>query len=149
MFDINVRDDIAQEMRIKIWKYLTIRLPVDASVEEMEKYITDYFYSISWLSSKQIYRKKIRDDKRYVQCGLSVGIEEAEYSGNEIEKKLSTDVDISKYADVLSKKELVILKYILDTENDFSNFDSLSRQLGYTGKGSSKYNIKKIVNKIT
>lgn len=145
IFDINLRDEICQEIRIMLWKMLSKRLPEESTKEEMTKYVQDYFQSVVWFSSKPVSRKKYKEEKRNVILNSDV---DTYYKDNSIERINDFSIDLSKYEKILTKKEIAILRYILETDNDFSNFDSLSRQLGYSGKGSSKYNLKKISKKM-
>ena len=62
--------------------------------------------------------------------------------------QIDFSIDFPKYEKIFTEKEFKLFKYLVDTDNEFSNFDALSREWGYTGKGTSKYNLEIMAKKI-
>lgn len=141
-YPIRNRDEIKQEIRIKIWQIMKDNFDKnDASDSEIIEFCKKQVYCISILSAKPITRAISKYNKKHEN------IENIEIPVDYIDN-MEHSVDYSKYESILTKKELKILKYLFSIDNNFDNYDFMSRQLGYTGKGASKYFILNIAKKI-
>lgn len=149
-FSLDIRDDVCQDVRIKLWKLMERNYPNSENIEELLTFCKLYVYSVSVYCSKPILRKKYKEEKRNLPIDQSMDLYECfqkNTHGTNVDK-IAFYIDFEKYKNILSEKEFRFFQYLVDTDNDFSNFDALSREWGYTGKGTSKYNLENIAKKI-
>ena len=140
-----MRDEIKQEIRIRLWKLMLTALADDPDSTEEDLYTMcmDHLYSISIYCSKIIRIKGYYNyNKHYCQ------LDDYEFTSKEPSRDPFINIDLEKYRNILTKKEYSILEYLYEIDSTFSNFDEISRQLGYTGKGSFKYTASNIATKI-
>ncbi len=142
-FSLKFRDDIKQEIRIKTWHYIENMPDVDKrTIDEIISYAKSNLYFFALMASKAIIRQFAK------QCKRNVCIDNMEFPVNDNKEMIDFFIDYKKYESILTKKEFLIVEYLFSTEDRFNNFDDISRQLGYTGKGASKYTLNEIAKKI-
>lgn len=142
-FAIKFRDDIQQETRLKIWKYLVDTYKEEPIViKDAVQYARDNLYFLGLMSSKMVIRQYTKNDKRYTD------ITNMDFPMVDNQEMVDFAIDCKKYSKILSKKEMLIVEYLFSANEQFTNFDNISRQLGLTGKGASRYTLNVIAKKI-
>lgn len=144
-YKLYMRDEIKQETRIRLWKMMAFAVEDNSSTteEELFELCSNHIYSMSIYCSKLVRIKEYYNYHKHI-----VPIDDFEFPITENVKAIFCEIDLEKYKTVLNKKEFKILQYLYETDYSFVNFDEISRQLGYTGKGSFKYLLTKIAEKI-
>lgn len=147
--NIDHRDEISQEIRIKIWRYINNKfekLDNPELIDEAYKICNKYLNVMMFYSSRPIYKKYGKQKElSFNDPGFSPSIN--------YNQKLSVDfldweIDFEKYKAILKPAEYEYFVYVVKDPLTLANMDSLSRQWGFDGKGSAAYNIQKIFEKI-
>ena len=143
-FSTRYRDDITQEARIKSWEFIRKKLEEDPKIaqEEILIQLREKLHIIVIFASKTMMRQINKFDKRFMD------ITDSDIMINDNHDMIDFTADFEHYRSFLSKKDFEILNYLFSVDESFSNFDNISRQLGYTGKGASKYRLLQIAQKI-
>lgn len=156
----DLKDQICQEIRIKLWRFIDNRfsdLLEDPDYDtDDENYIAEFCKpfmnsTMTTYCSMIIFNKHQKYNKRHVNIESLETEDRYDSFRKDWESdlnKVDFEIDFSKYKEFLSDKQYKLLKYIVDTGNPINNFDALSREFGYTAKGSAKYNLEKIAQKI-
>jgi len=144
----HIKDEIAQEMRINIWK---IGLGCN-SIEEYRAKIDEHIGVIYRNAVRSVYGSKNKDYRR--RKDLKQKYETGKY-------KIKTIDDLSYFVNYLHFNQVwqriwqelderykIIIKVILASGNLKPNFDFLSRLLGYQGKGGGKAAFNRMVKEI-
>jgi hypothetical protein len=134
---------VKQEIRIKLWQKMNVQFgEIPHTKEDLEVFCRGYIFVVAILAGKIVRKSIVKDRKRHAN------IDYYNFSVPSDYKEIDFKIDIAKYKKVLDTREFQIFEYLCEIGHDFSNFDSISRQLGYTGKGSAKYNLTNIAKKI-
>ena len=153
-FPLDLRDEIAQEIRIHLWKKAESDLLPDSTQEDVDNFIRLYLYPSATICSKIIKTNKY---KYYAKINQLSSLKTkkskrvmAHYYDMEESALRQEDykADLESYKNILSKSELFLLNYLIEVGSDFKNKEAIDRQLGRTGKGSSAYALNNIARKI-
>lgn len=151
------KDEVRQNMRISLWElFLRDKEDRDYDIGEILEFFMKYINKTLFFCSRKMYKEnKINRDRNVSLDSLYFDDGEEAPKVNELlqtDSKEISDVDFSidmiKYRKVLNEKEFEILLYLNYIGMDISNFESIGRQMGYSGKGGMKYIITKIAHKI-
>lgn len=142
-FSVTNRDDIQQEIRIRLWHLLMEHFDkIDYTIETLINYCKKNIYGVAIECSRKIIKVKNRYYNRFIPI---TDVFVPTYDNISL---VEFEIDFLKYSSILSEREQTMLEYLITTNNSFDNFDSISRQLGYKGKGAATYTLKKIAEKI-
>ena len=143
-FSYRYRDSIAQETRIKVWEFVSKKYNEDESIsfESVLAQLIARLHIIVIFASKTMIRQISKFDKRFADITNASLLVSDDYS------RIDFEVDFKHYRSFLSERDFEILRYLFSVDDSFKNFDNISRQLGYYGKGASKYRLLKIAEKI-
>jgi hypothetical protein len=150
-----IRDEVIQEIRIKLWGFLIIyckehkirsnkdRLDNNELAKNIVKYIGNALRNAQHTVKTRRYKYNFFPIDAVPNEDLAVG--PLQYIGHELAETKDT---LNKLMACLDDEEKFIVNYMLFTNNIEDNNDKLMRQLGYTGKGSVKYILNKIQQKM-
>lgn len=137
------REEIKQDIRLRLWHMMNANFfDLEYTKDELEQFCIEHAYGIAMLCSKSLVASRSKYNKRHEN------IDNIFMSSPTEIPHIEFFIDFDRYKKILTPKELQIFQYLVETGNSIKNFDSVSRQLGYTGKGSSKYNLIKIAKKV-
>lgn len=149
-FPLTQRDEIQQEIRINLWRKMTSEFAeVEHTLDDLEAFARKLLFYACILASKHIRKNKLNYSKRHVALdAIPATADSSYYFPTDPLKMVDFATDLPKYEQVLKPKEFALFKYLVETGHDFNNFDGIARQFGYTGKGSAKYILTKIAEKL-
>lgn len=151
---LDIRHQVEQEMYIRFWRALINKwdnkLPIDEFIKSLNFVL---IYKCSYY--KILSLNRIESNSTSVEYYASKGglngskplPDELTVFPNLLDQLSSKDF-LERLYDCLDRKERIVIDYILLTGNIGDNLDQLSRQLGYQGKGGSKYLLNNILIKM-
>lgn len=129
-----MRDEVKQEMRIKIWRLIDNKYEGDCDVQDFVLRCIGSIYH----SSRNTVGSLLSKNQRFLPLEAAhLAMVEPEVHAIRFSKE-KTEL-LETLMQCLNEHEKFILRYMIVTGNVGPNYDMLMRQLGYTGKGSVKY----------
>ena len=149
-FPASCRSEIQQEMRIKLWKKMSSEFEeLEHTTDDLEALARRLLFYTTILASKHVRKNIFTYNRRHVGLdAIAATSDSSHFLPKDPFKMIDFQADLPKYREVLKDKEYQLFKYLIETGHDFSNFDGIARQFGYTGKGSAKYILTKIAEKL-
>jgi hypothetical protein len=143
----NYRDDIQQEIRIRLWN-LMLAIPANEpkTYEDLIEFCKGYVYSVAMFSSKIVCQPDRKHQNRYID--IEQYDNDSRLSVEDSHEMLDYELRSNKYKHILTEQEYAIFKYLESSDETFKNLDAISKQFGYSGRGTITHHLKRIATKI-
>lgn len=136
------RDEVAQDMRIRMWgnilQFYDGRQDLNEFARNIGQVECGWSFRVILATQRKINRKLIFTDNM-------AAIAHNLHKYHMVRRRF---IDMERMKEILSEKEFIILNYMIKTGCVDESFSSLARQLGYHAKGAIRYILDRIYMKI-